>query len=72
MDAFFTVFTDAWTSAGHEPTDPLGYTSDTETPQKRIDYILVSPEFSAKTCEVIRNAYGSDHLPVWAEVVSSN
>lgn len=72
MDAFFTVFADAWTSAGYAPTDPLGYTSDTETPQKRIDYILVSPEFSVKTCEVIRNAYGSDHLPVWAEVVSSN
>ena len=68
MDTFFTVFTDAWTSAGHAPTDPLGYTSTTETPQKRIDYILLC-EFSAKTCKVIRTAYGSDHLPVWAEVV---
>jgi endonuclease/exonuclease/phosphatase family metal-dependent hydrolase len=72
MDAFFTVFADAWTSSGYAPTDPLGYTSDSLEPQKHIDYILVSCEFSVKTCEVIRNAYGSDHLPVWAEVVSSN
>lgn len=66
--AYTAVLTDAWTSSGYSSTDPLGCTSDSLEPQKRIDYILMTPVFSARTCEVIR-CYGSDHLPVWAELV---
>ena len=69
--AFTAVLRDAWTSAGNSPMDPLGYTSDSLDPQKRIDYILVSPELASRVthCQVIRGAHGSDHLPVWAEIV---
>jgi len=68
MKSFTQVVSDAWTRAGNPMIDPLGYTSDSLEPQKRIDYILVSPEFTVKTCEVIRGVYGSDHLPVWTEI----
>ncbi len=68
ITAYTAVLTDAWTSAGYSSTDPLGCTSDSLEPQKRIDYILVAPVFSARTCEVIL-CCGSDHLPVWAELV---
>lgn len=68
MKAFTEVLDDAWTSAGHSPMDSLGNTSTALEPVKRIDYILVSEEFAVKTCEVIRGVYGSDHLPVWAEI----
>ena len=68
MKAYTRVLDDAWTSAGNMLTDPLGYTSNSLEPHQRIDYILVSPEFAVKICEVIRSVYGSDHLPVWAEI----
>ena len=62
------MLNDAWTSSGCPPMDPLGCTSSSLEPQKRIDYILVSEEFAVRHCEVIRGVYGSDHLPVWAEI----
>ena len=68
MKAFTNVLDDAWTRAGNLQMDPLGNTSSTLEPVKRIDYILISREFAVKTCEVIHNVYGSDHLPVWAEI----
>jgi len=68
MNAFTKVLDDAWTSSGNSLMDPLGNTSSSLEPVKRIDYILVSEEFAVKTCEVIRGVYGSDHLPVWAEI----
>lgn len=68
METFTNVLDDAWTKAGNLQMDPLGNTSSTLEPVKRIDYILISREFAVKTCEVIRNVYGSDHLPVWAEI----
>jgi endonuclease/exonuclease/phosphatase family metal-dependent hydrolase len=68
MKAFTTVVHDAWTYAGHSLLDPRGNTSSTLTPEKRIDYILVSEGLYVITCDVIRDVYGSDHLPVWAEI----
>lgn len=62
------MLNDAWTSSGYTPMDPLGWTSSSLEPEKRIDYILVSKEFTVRHCEVIRGVYGSDHLPVWAEI----
>jgi endonuclease/exonuclease/phosphatase family metal-dependent hydrolase len=69
MNAFTEVFDDAWTDSGHPSRDPLGTTSSALEPEKRIDYILVSPAFAVASCEVIREVYGSDHLPVWAELL---
>ena len=68
MRAITQVLDDAWTKAGNLHMDPLGNTSSALEPVKRIDYILVSGDLTVKTCEVIRNVYGSDHLPVWAEI----
>ena len=44
-----------------------GYTSPSDDPEKRIDYILVSPEFTV-TDVVIPNSTASDHRPVVATV----
>ncbi len=65
---FTNVLSDTWVSCGHSLTDPLGYTVDSWAPHERIDYIFVSQELTSyvETCEVIREVYGSDHLPVWA------
>lgn len=68
MRALTQVLDDAWTKAGNLHMDPLGNTSSALEPVKRIDYILTSGDLTVKTCEVIRNVYGSDHLPVWAEI----
>jgi endonuclease/exonuclease/phosphatase family metal-dependent hydrolase len=69
MKAFTKVVDDAWVTAGNPLLDPLGNTSSALAPATRIDYIMVSPVFTVRTCEVIWGVYGSDHLPVWAEVV---
>jgi endonuclease/exonuclease/phosphatase family metal-dependent hydrolase len=68
MRALTQVLDDAWIKAGNLHMDPLGNTSSALEPVKRIDYILTSGDLTVKTCEVIRNVYGSDHLPVWAEI----
>ena len=68
MKALTQVLDDAWIKAGNLHMDPLGNTSSALEPVKRIDYILVSGDLTVKTCEVIRHVYGSDHLPVWAEI----
>ncbi len=67
---FLTVLKDAWQSSGHMPMDPLGYTFTSLDPSGRIGYILLSQElaFDVRSCEVVRGVYGSDHLPVWAEI----
>jgi endonuclease/exonuclease/phosphatase family metal-dependent hydrolase len=70
IDAFLKVLGDSWVIAGHNPTDPLGYTLSSLEPYERIDYILVSQEFACVLySEVIRGVYGSDHLPYWAEIM---
>ena len=70
IEAFLSVLGDAWVCAGYSSMDPLGYTSSSTEPSHRIDYILVSKEMCmyVSNCEVIQNAFGSDHLPVWAEI----
>ncbi|MGD2248056.1 MAG: endonuclease/exonuclease/phosphatase family protein [Candidatus Methanofastidiosia archaeon] len=62
----FNTLVDCWAAAGN--LTEHGYTSDSLNPRRRIDYILVSSHFTAKMCEVINGAYGSDHLPVWARI----
>ncbi|MBU7019182.1 MAG: endonuclease/exonuclease/phosphatase family protein [Theionarchaea archaeon] len=71
IEAFLSVLGDAWVCAGYSSMDPLGYTSSSSEPGHRIDYILVSKEMCMyiSNCEVIHDAFGSDHLPVWADIV---
>jgi endonuclease/exonuclease/phosphatase family metal-dependent hydrolase len=70
IESFLSVLGDAWVCAGYSSMDPLGYTSSSAEPSHRIDYILVSEEMCmyVSNCEVIHDAFGSDHLPVWAEI----
>lgn len=60
---FTSLFNDVWTEAGTGD----GFTFAPEDPDRRIDYVLATPEISPLTAEV-PEVYSSDHLPVVAEV----
>jgi endonuclease/exonuclease/phosphatase family metal-dependent hydrolase len=57
------LFADAWTRAGDGP----GYTYPVEAPDRRIDYVLTSPDIRARGASVIATD-ASDHLPVVADL----
>ncbi len=57
------AFADAWTRAGDGP----GFTIPVEAPNRRIDYVLTSPEIEARSARVIATT-ASDHLPVVADL----
>ncbi|MBU7023733.1 MAG: endonuclease/exonuclease/phosphatase family protein [Theionarchaea archaeon] len=59
---------DAWVAAGNSPLDPAGNTFDSLELYERIDYILISPQLTATNCHAIHGVYGSDHVPLWAEI----
>jgi endonuclease/exonuclease/phosphatase family metal-dependent hydrolase len=63
MQPLYTRFEDAWVEGGEGP----GYTYPAEAPDRRIDYVLVSPDVSVREAHVPRTL-ASDHLPVVAEV----
>jgi endonuclease/exonuclease/phosphatase family metal-dependent hydrolase len=54
---------DSWASA----TDP-GFTYPAENPTERIDYVLVSPDFSVRAA-MIPATLASDHRPVVADLI---
>lgn len=54
---------DAWRAASG-----TGFTYPAEAPRERIDYVLVSPQFTVKTVRV-PDTQASDHRPVVAELV---
>lgn len=56
-------FVDAWDVAGEGP----GYTIPVRVPDRRIDYVLVSPDITVIEARVRRSLF-SDHLPVVAEL----
>jgi endonuclease/exonuclease/phosphatase family metal-dependent hydrolase len=58
-----SAYADAWTRAGTGP----GYTIPVEAPDRRIDYVLTSPEIGAVNAEVIATD-ASDHLPLVADL----
>jgi endonuclease/exonuclease/phosphatase family metal-dependent hydrolase len=58
-----SMFADAWTRAGEGP----GFTIPVEAPDRRIDYVLTSPEIGARSAAVIATD-ASDHLPVVADL----
>lgn len=55
---------DAWTAAGEGP----GYTYPTEIPDRRIDYVMTSPDVAVLDAEVVDTA-ASDHRPVKADLI---
>jgi endonuclease/exonuclease/phosphatase family metal-dependent hydrolase len=57
------MFADAWTRAGEGP----GFTIPVEAPDRRIDYVLMSPDVGARSAAVIATD-ASDHLPVVADL----
>lgn len=61
---FTSLLGDVWPVVGEGP----GYTIDPEDPDRRIDYILTSPDITPVFAEVV-DTQASDHLPVFAEVV---
>jgi endonuclease/exonuclease/phosphatase family metal-dependent hydrolase len=54
---------DAWARGG----EGSGYTYPAESPDRRIDYVLVTPEVEVRAAEVLASP-ASDHLQVVAEV----
>jgi endonuclease/exonuclease/phosphatase family metal-dependent hydrolase len=55
--------TDAWTVAGRGP----GFTIPVRQPNRRIDYVWVSPHLTPVRMEVL-SSEASDHLPIVAEL----
>jgi endonuclease/exonuclease/phosphatase family metal-dependent hydrolase len=69
-----SAFVDAWQAAGKAPD--AGHTfvyppERTDKSDKRIDYCFVCPELvgQVRNCWVDTTAQGSDHQPVWTELV---
>jgi endonuclease/exonuclease/phosphatase family metal-dependent hydrolase len=58
-----SAYADTWARAGSGP----GYTIPVEAPDRRIDYVLTSPEIDAVRAEVIATD-ASDHLPLVADL----
>lgn len=59
LEPLFEMFTDVWTVAG----DGNGYTFPADSPDRRIDYILTSPEIAVESAAV-EPSLASDHLLV--------
>lgn len=63
LSPLFDVFEDSWALAG----DGAGLTFPAAAPEKRIDFILTSPDIEVLDAQVIQTG-ASDHLPVVADV----
>ena len=63
LQPLFTRFDDAWPLGGQGD----GFTIPAEAPDRRIDYVLVTPEIDVRSAEV-RSTLASDHLPVTAKL----
>jgi endonuclease/exonuclease/phosphatase family metal-dependent hydrolase len=63
LQPLYASFEDAWVEGGEGP----GYTYPAENPDRRIDYVLVSPDIEVRDAEVLQTL-ASDHLPVVAEL----
>ncbi|MFD2078106.1 endonuclease/exonuclease/phosphatase family protein [Actinopolymorpha cephalotaxi] len=62
------VLTDAWPDGDADPDADPGHTIPVAGPDRRIDYVLVSPDLTAERAWVLTDADASDHLPVVADV----
>ncbi|SDR91271.1 Metal-dependent hydrolase, endonuclease/exonuclease/phosphatase family [Actinopolymorpha singaporensis] len=58
------VLVDAWPDEGDDP----GHTIPVAVPDRRIDYVLVSPDLTPARRQVLTGADASDHLPVVVDV----
>ncbi|TFJ92488.1 metal-dependent hydrolase [Lentibacillus salicampi] len=59
----FEQFEDTWALTNEDP----GYTFPSDSPDKRIDYVLTTPGMEVQSASVI-SSMASDHLPVTADV----
>ncbi|NED93920.1 metal-dependent hydrolase [Phytoactinopolyspora alkaliphila] len=64
LDPLFDVLDDGWERAGHGD----GRTAYLPEPDRRIDYVLTSPDIGVTSVEVLLSD-ASDHLPVVADLV---
>ncbi|MEC5423945.1 endonuclease/exonuclease/phosphatase family protein [Virgibacillus sp. C22-A2] len=64
LQPLFNRFQDAWAAAGNGD----GYTFPETSPDRRIDYILLSPDRNISDTQVI-DSTASDHLPITTEVL---
>jgi endonuclease/exonuclease/phosphatase family metal-dependent hydrolase len=55
--------------AAHELTNVLRGSPTHPFTRSQLDHILVSPHFRIQNAEVNADSYGSDHQPIFAEVV---
>ena len=63
LTPLFERYDDAWTEGGAGD----GFTYPAESPNARIDYVLVSPEIAVSNATVL-STLASDHLPLTADV----
>jgi endonuclease/exonuclease/phosphatase family metal-dependent hydrolase len=63
LQPLFQRLHDAWSGS-----DSPGFTYPAEGPRERIDYVLVSPQFTVRSVKV-PDTQASDHRPVVAELV---
>lgn len=63
-------YTDVWTESGNILNATNGFTFHSYDPIETIDFIFVSnnPIISVNEARVISNQYGSDHLPIVADI----
>lgn len=59
----FQQFEDTWALMNEDP----GYTFPSESPNKRIDYVLTTPGMDVQSATVLPSM-ASDHLPVTADI----
>jgi|SRR5690625_1194890 len=63
LESLFNNYKDAWSTLH----DSDGFTFRSDNPEKRIDYILTSPDIQINSSEVI-HSLASDHFPVTANI----
>ena len=61
------VLVDAW-SAVHTSEEDAGYTFPATLPERRIDYVLVSPDIKVEAARIRTDEASSDHLPLVADL----
>lgn len=61
------VLVDAWPAA-RVPGVGAGDTFSSTYPERRIDYVLVSPDITVEAARVLTDADASDHLPLVADL----
>ncbi|OLS25843.1 MAG: hypothetical protein HeimC3_11170 [Candidatus Heimdallarchaeota archaeon LC_3] len=62
-------YVDTWVESGNTLNSSSGYTYDSYVPYETIDYIFTSPDISTGTFIVMTEQHGSDHLPIYVDLI---